>query len=99
MTKLGMLRQTLKELAAKIHKTKAECKEFQRKNGGWDGPKGYLWNIVCLKKEFRHKHIAYCILRGRDRNVIETPAENNQPDETLIKEILREYTEDVCVNA
>jgi hypothetical protein len=99
MTKLGMLKQNLKELAVKIRKAKVDCKEFQRENRGWDGPQGFFWEIIKLKKEFRHKHIAYCIIRGRDRNEIEVPAKDNQPDEILIKEILREYTEDVCINA
>jgi hypothetical protein len=113
MKKISILKNELKELASKIKISKIECKQCQREHGGCDGYStgsmadgtfkwhgGYFSIISKLKKEFRHKHITYCLLRGRERNEIEVPAKNHQPDETLIKEILREYTEDnVCVNA
>ena len=33
---------------------------------------------------FRHNHIVYCELRGRKREEIEIPRENNKPNESLI---------------
>jgi hypothetical protein len=105
MTKLLILKQSLKELADSIRKSKAAYKQCQREHNGcdgyWEGVPGYgKWIggytsiLGKLKKEFRHKHIAYCLLRGRSRDEIEHPAEDNKPDENLIQEILHEY-EDV----
>lgn len=111
MTKLALLREELKELARKIHQAKVDCKECQRAHNGCDGyfegPAdnlkwigGYFSTIQKLKHEFRHKHIAYCLLRGRTREQIESPAEENKPNETLIQEIIDAYIEkDVCVSA
>lgn len=36
--------------------------------------------------QFRHKHIAYCELRGKTRTEIEIPREGNEPSERKIKE-------------
>jgi len=54
--------------------------------------------IAWKRHEFRHRHIAYCQLRGRERYQIEVPAENNLPNETYIKEIMAEH-ENVCASA
>lgn len=54
-------------------------------------------SIYQLKYHFRHTHIAYCELRGRNRDQIEKPAENNKANEKYIekikKEILEKYDE------
>jgi hypothetical protein len=112
MKKILILKNELKELASKIRISKAECKQCQREHGGCDGYStgsmadgtfkwhgGYFKLIENLKIDFRHKHIAYCLLRGRTIDEIEHPAEDNKPDQTLIKEILNAYTEDVCACA
>jgi hypothetical protein len=109
MRKILVLKNELKELAENIRKAKSDCKAFQREHGGSDGdwagkPGESPWishySIISkLKHEFRHKHIAYCLLRGRTLDEIEHPAEVNKPDQTLIQEILHAYTENVCVSA
>ena len=50
------------------------------------------------KFEFRHRHIAYCLLRGTELAKIEQPAEDNQPSSKRIMEIMEEYKneKDVC---
>ena len=62
-----------------------------------------LWRIqdkIDRKRyEFRHRHIAYCQLRGRERTAIEVPAENNLPNEKYIERIMAEHAEDVCAGA
>jgi hypothetical protein len=109
MTKLLELKQNLKQLADSIRKSKAAYKQCQREHNGCDGYwdkttpwkwiGGYTSILSKLKKEFRHKHIAYCLLRGVPRDVIEHPAEDNKPDENLIREIIHAYTDaDVCVS-
>jgi hypothetical protein len=109
MKKILILKQNLKELAGSIRKSKVDCKQCQREHQGhdgyWEGQPGnggkwvggYYNKIDSLKYEFRHKHIAYCLIRGRTRDEIERPAEDNQPCESYIKEIQNAYTEDVCV--
>jgi hypothetical protein len=108
MTKYQQLRQNLKELAEAIRKAKSDHKQCQRDHGCdgyWEGEPGKSKWIsrgfpFKLKHEFRHKHIAYCLLRGRTRDEIEHPADDNKPDENLIREIYDAYTEEnVCVGA
>ena len=101
MNKYQELKQSLKDLAVSIRKAKAAYKQCQRDHGCegyWDGDprNGGKWinfgsTLRNLKKEYRHKHIAYSLIRGVPRDLIEHPAENNQPDENLIREILQEY--------
>lgn len=43
--------------------------------------------------EFRHRHIAYCLLRGRTMEQIERKTrEDNHPSERLIDKYKEEYT-------
>jgi hypothetical protein len=51
------------------------------------------YEIKKLKREFRHHHIAICELRGKTRDQIEKPRENNKPSQRYIdriKELLGE---------
>jgi hypothetical protein len=48
-------------------------------------------DLYKLKKLFRHKHIAYCLLKGRVYEQIEKPSENNPPNWTIIKGVLDAY--------
>jgi hypothetical protein len=108
MRKIQELKQNLKALAESIHQSKNDCKAYQKTHqgcdGGWTGEPGnskwhsYYSDINNLKYEFRHKHIAYCLIRGRTRDEIEHPAKDNQPCESYIKEIQDAYTEDVCAS-
>ncbi len=40
---------------------------------------------------FRHQHIAYCELRGRQREQIEVPSKDNKPDQKWIERIKSEW--------
>lgn len=47
------------------------------------------------KLEFRHKHIAYCLLKGRTLEEIErTVHEGNEPNQQLIDKYIGEFTND-----
>ena len=98
MSKL-QLKLECKELAKQIRKTKIDFKQHQRENFGSPGSKLFI-QICDLRYEYRHKHIAYCILRGRKYEEIEkvcTKADG--PNFTYIKELTNEHTEkvqDVC---
>lgn len=42
--------------------------------------------VRSLRSEYRHLHIAYCEIRGKERKQIESKvAEGNEPDESIIK--------------
>lgn len=60
-------------------------------------------DYTSLSHEFRHLHIAYCEVRGRERDAIEKPKEGNEPNEATIeqykKDILEGVNEDVRVAA
>lgn len=90
-TKLLQLKSYLKELAERIKSTKIKCKEYQKSHCGSDC--GLFFDIWNLKREYRHHHIAYCTIRGTDRDKIEKPAEDNLPDETYIQGLINDYTE------
>jgi len=92
------LKEELKALAAEIRKNNIETKKLQ-KAGEYAGHLQY--SRISLKKDFRHKHIAASLLRGRTYEQIEPKCrENNKPNMDLIKEIMDEYTkENVCVGA
>jgi len=90
------LKVELKSLAEKIRETKTELKKYQKENGGCDG--GFYMPLYRLRYEYRHKHIAYCQLRGRTYEEIESKSTRNSPDFTYIKEIMdanREIPQDV----
>ena len=49
---------------------------------------GYVDGLDRLRYEARHHHIAYCLLRGRSMEEIEsTPREDNAPNAPYIDEI------------
>jgi hypothetical protein len=77
-----------KELAVKIKENKSMRKDQE---GRPDLRQCYLWK---LKMEYRHRHIAYCEVRGSERHEIERPGENNLANEKLIdkykEELLKE---------
>ena len=96
--KFYKLKQELKELAKELRYWKSKRKLKERRELG-----KALWRIESeidwRRHEFRHKHIAYCQLRGRVRHEIERPADNNLPNEQFIERIMAEHAEDVCVSA
>lgn len=75
---IARIKQEQIALAEKI--TDLKSKRKKTPNGCVDG----LWRS---SHEFRHKHIAYCELRGKAREVIEQPREGNEPDEKYIQKI------------
>ena len=86
------IKSELKDLVKRIRENKIALKAFQRENGGSQGMIGYA--LKKLQREFRHKHIAYCLMRGRTIEQIERGGnkENNGPDMYYVKSIVAEYT-------
>jgi hypothetical protein len=91
------LKEYLKKQACTIRTTKQELKEYQKENRGYDG--GFYATIRKLTHDYRHKHIACCLLRGTPYESIEKPRQGNEPDMALIKEIQNAHTENVCANS
>jgi len=79
------LKNWLKDTAQQIRQARAESKEFQRQHNGSYGSAHS--KQVYLSWDYRHYHIAYCELRGRERSEIERPKKGNEPDETRIASI------------
>jgi hypothetical protein len=47
--------------------------------------------LAKMRYEYRHKHIVYCILRGKTRDQIEKPKEQNKPNEKYLGELTEHY--------
>ena len=94
-TRYPKLKSELKKLAKEIKYWKPRRKLDKRGNYT-------LWQIEARiwkrKYEFRHKHIAYCQLRGRLRWEIEKPALDNLPNEKYIEEIMAKHGEAICAS-
>jgi hypothetical protein len=99
MKKYSELKIKLKDLAKKIRFYKDHRKLDKR----GDYSLSFLeYEILKLKYDFRHNHIAYCELRGREYNEIEKPAPGNEPNRKFIetqKQYWRERNENVCPSA
>lgn len=95
---LNEMKSELKILANDIRKLKGKRKE---------SPYGLVNGLFRLRYEFRHNHIAYCLMRGTSLERIELPREDNLPNETYIDSIIKERTskitevddEAICVSA
>lgn len=103
--KMKQLKNWLKTTGVEIHLRRKLFKDHQRK-----GYEGRSWNskeyneyfdnfenLYKLRREYRHKHIAYSELRGKVRSQIENPREDNLPNEEWIDKIKIEYTDQSCV--
>jgi hypothetical protein len=97
-TKYPELKMELKELAKGIRKWKRNRKEdkrFELKMSQSD----VQWEIDDRKIDFRHKHIAYCMLRGRKYEQIETNCKV-APNFDLIKLIMEKHEpQTLCASA
>jgi len=48
---------------------------------------GVVPHLEELRRDYRHHHIAYCLLRGRKLEEIEKPGFKNEPDSQYIERI------------
>ena len=86
-----MVKNELKNKAVEIRNLKAQIKEKMR-NHDFSGHHQFF--LFKLKREYRHRHIAYCLLKGRTYKQIETKcAEDNDPNKNLIEKYKTEYIE------
>ena len=87
-TKYPELKAELKELAKEI-------KELKYKRDHWwefgNDQSEFMWQAFKTAREFRHKHIAYCMMRGRSYEEIEQPREDNKPDMVHVQLLMEKY--------
>ena len=90
MNKYQQLRSELKDLAKRIRHNRMALKEYQRSHYGNHGALGIVLNK--LRWEYRHKHIAYCLMRGRTIEQIEGKTrDDNRRDDELISKYCEDY--------
>lgn len=78
------LKENLKELAVEIRQEK-DRRNTSFRNGDISNGRNANYNALILKQEARHKHIAYCIMRGKEYSQIEPKVrEGNEPDMKLV---------------
>ena len=87
--KMIEVKEMLKSEAKELHDAK-----FEIKNGMRNGK--VVGRIQCalatMKHHWRHKHIAYCLLRGRSIEEIESHcAEDNLRDDLLVEKYKKEF--------
>jgi len=90
-TKYPQLKCELKELAKEIRFWKSKRKLKNREHYHLSD---IHFDLRCLKRECRHKHIAYCELNGTERYKIERPcwkSRYNLPDEHYIEQIKNKH--------
>jgi len=97
-TKYPELKAELKALAKEIRQWKSWRKPINRRGTDlqqWDVD----FKVFILKREFRHRHIAYCMLRGRTYEQIENYC-HEAPDFDKIEHIRGLYAEKtLCAGA
>lgn len=73
---------------------KQDTKNAQREGVVTDGQ----WDIVKAKRKIRHRHLAYCMLRGKRYEQCEQKCrKDNKPNMELIKKIIWDYTHHVKI--
>ena len=83
--KLGQLKEELKAEALEIRQLRKEHKELQRSGDSY----GYVTKLENLKNKYRHRHIAYCLLRGTPLERIErTNYKAGPPNMRVIEELM-----------
>ena len=85
------LKNVLKAGAAFIKENKPKLKHYVLTPEGIKAHWDLYYAVAKTRRNFRHELIAYCELRGMERKRVEVPAENNLPDEELIKKIKASY--------
>jgi hypothetical protein len=86
-TKYPELKKQLKELAKEIKEQKWFRDHYHEVG---NDQSEFMWQAFIKAREFRHKHIAYCMLRGTPYEKIENYC-NESPDWRLIEKIRGEH--------
>ena len=89
---LSEIKNKLKTEAKQLSELKAEIKQLM-KSGSYAGSE--QWNLISFKRHWRHRHIAYCLMKGTAIEKIENHVrEDNEPNQKLIDKYREEFTND-----
>ena len=80
------IKEEQKALAIKIRKLKDQRKSSEN---------GYVHGLWFDKDSYRHIHIAFCELKGTQREVIEKPRLYNEPNEERIKNLKDQWIDEI----
>lgn len=87
---MSAIKAELKTLATSIRANRASYKDAQRSNI-YHTAGDLERKLKEDKYEYRHKLIAYSLLRGRTLEQIENPKEGNEPDQKYIGSLMTKY--------
>jgi hypothetical protein len=90
MKKTNPVKEEQKQLAQNLKQAKLEFKDKQRNHTVTYKDH---WNLAKLQSDFRHRHIAYCLIKGRSYEQIEQPKEGNEPDFQTVDRYQVEFKE------
>lgn len=94
-TKYPELKAELKQLAKEIKILKHKRDHWQEYTHEVKEPRWtqsiFMFDAFKKSREFRHKHIAYCLLRGREYEEIEQPRKDNKPDMIYVQMIKEKH--------
>lgn len=79
-----VIKEQQKKLAIDIRKKKSQRKQHEY---------GYVPGLFEMRRDYRHRHIAYCLLRGTPYERIECPSKYNKPNMDIVKSIMESWTE------
>lgn len=89
--KLGVVKQEQKAFASLIKELKKETVDAQRKR--LTEANMLQSKLSHEKRTFRHRHIAYCLLRGRTMEQIECKVrQNNEPNMKIVEDYMRQFS-------
>ena len=84
------IKEELKKEAKEIRTLKRDCKDTQR--GLREDKRVYQDEVVFASWKWRHKHLAYCLLRGRKYEEIERKCHgHNKPNFKMVEELKEEF--------
>lgn len=83
------LKNELKELAVEIRQAKNQRNEAFR-NGMETMAGTFQYDVLSLKHDYRHKHIAYSLMRGKEYSQVEPKVrKGNEPDMKLVESYIQ----------
>ena len=93
---IKQIKEEQKALAKSIREQKIAFKNAQREIGNWQAYEKFGCKLHKLQWEFRHRHIARCLLRGRTMEQIENKnRDDNKPDQNLINKYYDQYLAEI----
>ena len=92
MKSIKEFKEEQKQGAKEIRELRLKMKDAQRGKISWKREYDQ-WEVCKKSQEWRHRHIAYCMLRGKEYAQIEPKVrDGNEPDMVLVDRIMSNYS-------